>query len=323
MTLLFLLLLFLTSLLATPAKAFVLPLYHEAPFHRLTAKAKSAHHNDWSLDEDWALIDGVKTFTIRTSTNQNYTFWGRIVSSDPLLHKRRSASEAEQHHLSLMLQENTTTRLAAGPPPLLLQDWWIRVENSNNYVIGMGGRLDDDRSVWFPVASLGRFDGHVLDNYEAPTCLSAQAIPGGYCEALGGTIYELGRPRASGAIDSVDSTTRQHLETSQSGVPTTTLLAVAFLLALGYLSGMIQGLSIAAPAQSYSRYEHGPAGSIAVVRFPEEIKARDRLRAMENEWLQERFGINDDQYERQVMDLQHLQRNQRLQQQSQVGWGLW
>ena len=71
-----------------------------------------------------------------------------------------------------------------GPSPLVLNAWWIRYD-------GMCGSLEDGREVWFPIASLGRFPGQ--GGSEGPS--GGIAVSGGYAEAVGGAVYELGIPR--------------------------------------------------------------------------------------------------------------------------------
>jgi len=324
MTLLPFLLLFFSSF--PVVQGFLLPISKTSPRLLLAAAGNQDHHDDWSLSEDWALMDGIQTYTICSSASGNttYTFWDRLVSSTPLLRGRRSAAETQQHYTLLLKNKKTPTQqpTAAGPPPPLLQDWWMKVEE-NSAVIGMGGRLDDGRYVWFSVASLGHFAGHVLDNYEAPPCLSAQAIPGGYCEAAGGTIYELGRPRASGSYSSAVSINSQ--KTSMvSGVQISQMLAAVSLVVLGIVLGMTYGISMAVSAQApTSIYEHGPAGAIVVRSSPEQIKAQQKLRVMEEQWMQERMVINNIDQSQFDREFQQLENNERLQKSPQVGWSLW
>lgn len=237
----------------------------------------------WSQEEDWALIDGVRTFSIggggdgededEQRHGRRYTFWDRLVRTSPKL-SSRSVSEVRQRYEALRCSDDdedddAAALVIAGPSPQLLHDWWVRAPEGE--AAGAGGTLDDGRVVWFPLRSLGRFDGHVLDSYfgPAPPTLSGAAVPGGYAEAVGGQVYELGTPRAAVTSESIQAVTPEVSEGKgarifqQTAVASLAALAAAALLSIAV--GFGAGLEVSSQlTEGTSSAETQPYGNFGV-----------------------------------------------------------
>jgi hypothetical protein len=128
---------------------------------------------EWTLPEDWALMDTVPKFSVGDDS-QARTFWAQLSAATPTL-SRFAESDLQERYATLRNQ-------SAFPPPPVLQDWTITDESEK-----MSGQLEG-RTVWFPIQMVGRLqtDPIKLDTVEA--------ISGGFVEALGGRVYELGQP---------------------------------------------------------------------------------------------------------------------------------
>ena len=131
--------------------------------------------------------DSVDDFTAGSGDNAR-TFWAQLCAATPIL-ARRSAREVEARHRSLAG--------AAHPSPPTLEEWSRAADGQ--FSGNLGGR-----TVWLTAALEGRFAG---DPRAPPAGDRAVAEAGGFVEALGGRVYELGAPAPSaGALtDSVAS----------------------------------------------------------------------------------------------------------------------
>ena len=176
---------------------------------RLTDKKSddAAQSPLWTLDEDWLLVDQLPKFTVGAG-DQTRTFWTQLSAATPRLSSKGIPELLERCHV---LQTNYT--LHYGPSPPLLQNWGVDLSSvssssssssssENNRAVGT---LEDGRVVFLNYHVVGRLAG---DSFQETTATAAAAspdlmaqIPGGYLEAVGGRIYELGEPRKSpGAV---------------------------------------------------------------------------------------------------------------------------
>lgn len=185
------------------------------------------------MKKDWALLDNVPKFTISTPT-ETRTFWAQLWSSTPVFFssetnpealyrrmvelKQEEEEEDETERKQQLFQDGSDGRLATkrrlpafGPSPPVLQNWQIDFthqksgrnsgSDSNNRVVGQiaDSTHDDDggivlgggRTVWFHYHVVGRLRGDPLSDLSSSVL---SLIPGGYLEAVGGRIYELGQP---------------------------------------------------------------------------------------------------------------------------------
>lgn len=70
------------------------------------------------------------------------------------------------------------------------------------------GTLDDGRVVWLHYHLVGRLPGDLLSESSSPSLMAL--IPGGYLEAVGGRIYELGEPSHAGDSKEANDNTLRH-----------------------------------------------------------------------------------------------------------------
>lgn len=143
----------------------------------------------WTLQEDWALLDQLGKFTVGEG-DQTRTFWTQLAASTPAL----SPKSAEELFARCQVlkdnnddddENNNNTNRRYGPSPPLLTNW--RLEGNRAV-----GTLDDGRVVWMNYHLVGRLPGDLFSDATSPSLMAL--IPGGYLEALGGRIYELGQP---------------------------------------------------------------------------------------------------------------------------------
>ena len=159
----------------------------------------------WTLDEDWLLVDQLPKFTVGAG-DQTRTFWTQLSAATPRLSSKGIPELLERCQV---LQTNYT--LQYGPSPPLLQNWGVDLSSvsssssslsssENNRAVGT---LEDGRVIFLNYHVVGRLAG---DSFQETTAAAAAPglmaqIPGGYLEAVGGRIYELGEPRKSpGAV---------------------------------------------------------------------------------------------------------------------------
>lgn len=158
----------------------------------------SSFTSSWSLEQDWALIDQLPKFTVGEGSHIR-TFWTQLLACTPILSEKspdslfRRCQELE----SIQEKNNNTTEAKAsgrpiifGPAPILLTNWQIDFDHLDGKAVG---QTKDGRSIWLHYISLGRLEG---DPFSDSSSSIFFFIPGGYLEAVGGRIYELGEPRS-------------------------------------------------------------------------------------------------------------------------------
>jgi len=154
--------------------------------HRVAAAAgdgEKTAKEDWTLEQDWALADRVPAFTIGKSDGARRTFWIQLLVCTPELDSRWSEEDAASRYGTLRSLDATGTLPAAGPSPPLLRDWSVGTDGRMTGVL-------DGRTVWFVTHVVGRVDGVAAS--------SEESLSGGFVEAVGGRVYELGRPAENG-----------------------------------------------------------------------------------------------------------------------------
>jgi hypothetical protein len=155
---------------------------------RMTLAGWKESSDEWTLEHDWALLDQVPKFTVGgeeggvASSNQR-TFWAQLSVATPLLSSR---NEMELFQRCQELDESP----CAGPSPPLLQHWSVSSEGR------VTGQTEDGRTIWLQSHVIGRLAGDPLaDSSSLGPGGVCSMLPGGYVEAVGGRVYELGQPR--------------------------------------------------------------------------------------------------------------------------------
>ena len=162
---------------------------------------------EWTMSQDWALLDSVPEFTVGEDVHAR-TFWAQLAASTPMLSPFTEA-DLQQRYAAMLWNDydpisvdhpapSATFSSPAPPLPLLrspqvLQDWKVLSEEGPSF--RMSGVMSDGRAIWFPIQTVGKFesDPKSLD-MEVKTRVGATA--GGFVEAVGGRVYELGQPAA-------------------------------------------------------------------------------------------------------------------------------
>ena len=166
--------------------------------------------DDWTLAQDWALLDNIPKFTVGEGP-ATVTFWSQLWTCTPQLCMKRSETELQQRYQTLLAKanneesdNNNNNKIPpAGPSPAVLEQWSVNVDGR------MSGELNG-RTVWFVTQLMGRLEGDPASTTVAsvaettrigigdkgsPPVVTPQA--GGFAEAVGGRVYELGRPKES------------------------------------------------------------------------------------------------------------------------------
>lgn len=182
----------------------------------------------WTMEQDWALIDQVPKFTVigdgdgdGNTNNHIRTFWAQLAACTPRLSDKtpnqllERCQELERSSLSLSSSSSKTNHdattsthppppprklLVFGPSPPQLQNWMIDLDNRDGKAVG---QTQDGRTIWFRYHSIGRLEGDPFSDISSSSVMSL--VPGGYLEAVGGRIYELGEPRQQSSISSISS----------------------------------------------------------------------------------------------------------------------
>lgn len=139
---------------------------------------------------DWALVDRVPVFTVGESDRHKRTFWTQLWISTPELSAKSSEDELIRRYRALSTRERMEDGKilpTAGPSPPVLDEWLVDGEGK------MSGRLDG-RTVWFVAHLVGRIAGDEGGG-SGGIAERDRCRPGGFVEAVGGRVYELGRPR--------------------------------------------------------------------------------------------------------------------------------
>jgi len=158
---------------------------------------------DWSKKAEWALVDIVPKYTVYSTSTEGsvVTFWTQLLHSTMEIQSKRSEMEAWRRYKELCndmrYKKDTENKelQPAGPSPSLLQDWRIM---DGEKTIFIGGTLSENGNrIWFPLQSIGRLANDpmgelMMNDSTSWSLLNPTSLEGGYAEASGGTIYELG-----------------------------------------------------------------------------------------------------------------------------------
>ena len=165
---------------------------------------------NWTMEEDWALIDNLPLFTV-SSTTETKTFWTQLLSDNAILFATKEpedlfrrvkeleyqrASRLERQETKLKNDENNHEQLSQsltfGASPPVLENWKIGMEAKDNKVVGQVNMdSSGQRTIWFHYHVIGRLEG---DPFAEKSSSVVSLFPGGYIEAIGGRVYELGQP---------------------------------------------------------------------------------------------------------------------------------
>jgi len=155
----------------------------------------------WTLTEDWALIDKVSKFTVGTSS-QTRTFWVQLALSTPELSRRCGLDVAKRFQEILSDPEkngHSPLKLPeAGPSPPLLQNWWMDGK-------GMVSGVVDGNTIWFPMQCTGYLADDPAASLVGADNSDIMIASGGFVEAVGGRIFELGQSRSVPTMQSASS----------------------------------------------------------------------------------------------------------------------
>ncbi len=193
----------------------------------------------WTLQEDWALMDNLRKFTVSSST-ETRTFWTQLWAVNSILFSTKQPEELYKRVQELESQEiagktkllqseeerQESTRspsfsLTFGPSPPVLENWKIETQGDWNQVVGqIRTNGSGQRTIWFHYHVIGRLEG---DPFADSSSSAVTLFPGGYVEAVGGRIYELGQPMLldDWGVDNAKSM-QQHSTERKSGDATST-----------------------------------------------------------------------------------------------------
>jgi len=175
------------------------------------------------MEEDWELLDKIPKFTVGEGSNAR-TFWSQMSCATAIL-SQKTDTELQERSKEL----NATI---GGDAPSILQDWKLNKDQ-------MSGTLDG-RTVWFVVQVAGHLEGSPQEN-------DAPFGAGGYVEAVGGRVYEVGIPREPIKTDEPTEKTIEPAENSKNVFTTSATAFVSALAASAILAaatGFGAGLSI-------------------------------------------------------------------------------
>lgn len=267
---------------------------------------------EWSLEADWALADGAPRFTVGVDDGVRRTFWTQLRASTPELTGVDESSLRERYE-TLSRRRRTFENdedeplPPVGPSPDVLEDWEVDERSSR-----ITGTLSDGRSVWFVAQTVGRLEGDVVVDDDFGASSSSNELggrPGGYAEAVGNRVYELGTARRrrrddarvvearnNGGLFSRLPTFNESSSSSSTPPPlwrSTTTAALSALLATALLSASVgfgAGLGL-----SYERSTEAVGGDQAVVRVADpsarEARARAEARVL---WREREIRLLDD-----------------------------
>ena len=166
---------------------------------------ESSSSSSWSLEEDWALADQIPRFTVGGDDSSDHaghirTFWAQLAASTPELSRKDTTQLIQRAHELNHTDHSKRRRLIFGESPPVLQQWQLDLDQRQAV-----GQTHDGRTIWISVLSVGRLKGDPFSNMDvSPSVFSL--VPGGYLEAVGGKIYELGEPK-NGILDNLSEYT--------------------------------------------------------------------------------------------------------------------
>ncbi len=316
---------------------------------RLASAEDPKESEHWTLQEDWALMDNVSKFTV-SSTTETKTFWTQLWSANAILFSAKQpkelykrAQQLDSHEITdhPRTKHKTSPSLKFGPSPLVLEHWKIETEGDCNRVVGqINTNGSGQRTIWFHYHVIGRLEG---DPFADSSSSTVSLFPGGYIEAVGGRIYELGqpmvfedwstdKPKAVGTApqETPETTSNESTVFSKWWIPGSTA-AISALVSSTILSACIgygAGLSIISdsshhpttpPTPTMLTVESvlaGPSHSTASNTLPtqqtastEELRARTQYRVVREEKLLQRIS------ERLELDKQHFKQLEEQQKQ--------
>lgn len=179
---------------------------------------------NWTLEEDWALIDNLPLFTV-SSTLETKTFWTQLWSANAILFSTkktedlyRRVQELEyqrdarlERHETKFQKRSPSLRFGSSPP--VLENWKIDMEGNDNRVVGQVDiESSGHRTIWFHYHMIGRLTG---DPFADKSSSVVSLFPGGYIEAVGGRVYELGQPML---LDKWETKTNSELNNQQQKI---------------------------------------------------------------------------------------------------------
>lgn len=186
-----------------------------------------ANSPEWTLSEDWALLDTVPKFTVGDNIHAR-TFWTQLSAATPELSSFREVDLRQRYGTLLNTNHNCGTNRSDGSVPTstlqhqpssvclgsphVLHDWVISDDpfysyngqsNTNKVSLPMIRGTLEDRTIWFQIQTVGTLDTWSSGSFfVAPrTNMFEAAVPGGFVEAVGGRVYELGTPAAATSDD--------------------------------------------------------------------------------------------------------------------------
>ena len=162
---------------------------------------------EWSLEDDWLLMDTISKYTVVTKDNIDYaqhhavTFWTQLMAATPRLSSKFSKEDimTRLDELQLELEQEKSissskkNNLRYGPSPPILNHWTMSSSGSTK----LSGQMDDGRYIWLTPQLVGRLaDDPILTSSSSFGGMESvcNGMPGGYVEAVGGRVYELGVP---------------------------------------------------------------------------------------------------------------------------------
>eukprot|EP00978_Attheya_sp_CCMP212_P030002 scaffold108877_cov45-Attheya_sp.AAC.2 len=171
-----------------------------------TSRRRRLHQDEeeWTLKEDWVLMDLAPHFTVGSTKEQIRTFWTQLWISTPELSSKSCAEELFERYKLLLLAKDGEDEYQypslpmVGPSPDVLHEWSM---DDNSKVTGqLSGR-----TVWFTAHLVGQIERCGDDSFSSSSNAGAatgnKAHPGGFVEAVGNRVYELGQPK-NGIYDS-------------------------------------------------------------------------------------------------------------------------
>eukprot|EP00548_Thalassiothrix_antarctica_P000537 CAMPEP_0194135812 /NCGR_PEP_ID=MMETSP0152-20130528/5894_1 /TAXON_ID=1049557 /ORGANISM="Thalassiothrix antarctica, Strain L6-D1" /LENGTH=341 /DNA_ID=CAMNT_0038832223 /DNA_START=87 /DNA_END=1112 /DNA_ORIENTATION=- len=213
---------------------------------------------DWSLEKDWALEDAVQKFSVGDSSSK-VVFWSQLSSSTPDLASFTEIQIKERHQ-----------RLSGNLPesPQLVQSWEM-IDKTQ-----MKGEVNG-RTVWFNVQSMGQLLEEETSNNKPRA--------GGFVEALGGRVYELGQPGNTTPI-SKEKETNNFLKDITEKIGDNLMAKVGSVVVVAALG--IQLIAGGVPADTKASLpSQQPAQTVIVRSSPSvsEMRARTEARVLSEE----------------------------------------